>query len=111
MRAGMLRTDVQEHEIHPIAARLHAPVFGPKAQRFLLGFLLFVGKLERPHFSGSGRMVFQKWMSHPCSRHQDSFHVRVALETNSEHVPDFPFVPIRRRPEIGGRIDGRLAAA
>ena len=111
VRAGMLRTDVQEHEIRPVAAWLHAPFFGPEAQRFLLGFLLFVGQLERPHFGGSRGMVFQQRMSYPRSRHQDSFQVRVALETDPEHVPDLPLVPIRRGPKIRNRIDGRLTAA
>src|SRR5665213_1142191 len=105
----MLRADVQEHEIRALAARLHAPIFGPKAQRFLLGFLLFVGQLKRPDFGGSGRMVFQEWMSNPRSWHQNTFHMRVALETDPKHVPDLPFVPVCRRPEIGSRIDGRLA--
>ena len=108
VRARMLRTDVQEHEIRPVAARLHAPIFGPKAQRFLLRFLLLVGQLERPHFGGSRGMVLQQRMSYPRFRHQDSFHVRVALKTDPEHVPDFPFVPIRRGPKIRSRIDGRL---
>ena len=44
----MLRADVQKHEIRAVAARLHAPIFGPKSHRFLLGFLLFVGKLNGP---------------------------------------------------------------
>ena len=49
-------------------------------------------------------------MSYPRFGHQDSFHVRVALETDPEHVPDLPFVPIRGGPQVRSRINGRLAS-
>ena len=34
--------------------------------------------------------------------------MRVALESDSEHAPDFPFVPVRRGPKVRGRVNGRL---
>ena len=36
--------------------------------------------------------------------------MRVALETDSKHVPDFSFVPIRRGPKVCSGINGRLTS-
>ena len=108
MGSGMLRSDVEEEEILAVAAGPHAPVLGPEAHRLLFGFLLFVGQLERTHFRSSRGMILAKRMSHPGLRHKQAFQVWMSLKADPEHVPDFPFVPVRRWPKIGTRINRRL---
>src|SRR3989442_10213136 len=41
--------------------------------------------------------------------HQDALQVRMAPETDPEHVPDFPLVPIRTCPQRSQGIDFRLS--
>ena len=36
VRAGVLGTEVQEHEVRVLAVRCHAPVLGPELERLLL---------------------------------------------------------------------------
>ena len=99
VRARMLRAEVQKDEIAVVTAALHAPLFGAEAQHFLFGFLLLFGKVERPHLSGARGVVLSQRMPCPAPRHQDALQVRVSGKGDSEHVPYFALVPVRRRPE------------
>ena len=105
VRARMLRAEVEEDEIAVVAAALHAPLFGAEAQRFLFGLLLLFGKLERPHLGGARRMILSQRMPCPAPRHQDALQVRVAGKGDSEHVPYFALVPVRRRPEVRDAVE------
>src|SRR5579884_3823917 len=93
--AGVLRADVQKDKVRTVLATLHAPVFGPEPQGFLLSFFLFVRLTERPDLRAARRMVFAQGMPHPGFRHQDSRQERMAVELDAEHVPHFPLIPVR----------------
>ncbi len=97
--AGMLRADVEEDEVAAFAAALQAPLLGAEAQGFLLGFLLLRRKPVGLHLGGAGGMVLAQGMADPSGRHQDAPQAGMAVELDPEHVPDFPLVPVGRRPE------------
>ena len=101
--AGMLRADVQEHEIRALAGTLHAPVLRAEAQRLLLAVLALVGKLERPHLRGPGRMLLAQRVALPGKGHEDAAQRRVSVEAHAEHVPHLALVPVGRGPQAGDR--------
>ena len=78
-------------------ARFMPEFLGIEAQRFLFGFLLVLGKLERAHLGGARRVVLAQRMAFPGLRHQNAAQARVAVEADAEHVPGFALVPGRRR--------------
>ena len=94
-----------------VAARLHAPLFGPEAQRFLLGILLLVGKLEWTHLSGARRMVLAQRMPYPglaaseCASGADGHRKRIP--NMSQTSRSYQFAAGQRSVM---RIDGRLIA-
>src|SRR6185503_7892375 len=75
--------------------------FGPEAQRFLLSILLCIGKLEWTHLCSPCWMLLTQRMPNPGSRHENALKMRMPIETNAEHIPDFPLIPVRRRPKVG----------
>ena len=105
VRARMLRAEVQKDEIAAVTAALHAPLFGAEAQQFLFSLLLLFGKVERPHLRGARGMVFSQRMSYPAPGHQNALQVRVPGKRNSEHIPHFALVPVRRRPEARDAVE------
>ena len=105
VRARMLRAEVQKDEIAAITATLHAPLFGAEAQQFLFGLLLLFGKLERPHLRGARGVVLSQRMPCPTSGHQNALQVRMSGKRDSEHVPYFALVPVRRRPEVRDAVE------
>ena len=107
--AGMLGPHVEEHEVGALVAALHAPVLGPEAERLLLPVLAVVGKLERTHLRGPGRMLLAERMAFPGERHEDAAQRRMPVEAHAEHVPNLALVPVGRRPQAGGGGQGGVA--
>jgi hypothetical protein len=110
MRSGMLRSEIEKHEVHILTLPFHAPFLGMKLQGFLF-LLFFVGRQsEWLHVRRAGGMVFPKWVTFPSGRHQDPSQVWMTVNADAKHVPDFALVPVRRRPNVGdGRKRGRFA--
>lgn len=102
VRAGVLRTDVEEQEVGAVGLSLEAPVLGPEAQRLLLLLFAIVRELEDAHLGGAGGMLLAQRMALPRRRHEDAPQRAVTLEAHAEHVPGLALVPARRRPEVGG---------
>jgi hypothetical protein len=98
MGSGVRRTEIEEHEIGCPARTRHPPLFGTKLERLFFGFLFLLGQMETPHFRGAGGMILPERMADPGRRHQDSPQMRMALEGDAEHVPDFALIPARGRP-------------
>ena len=97
----MLRSDVEEHEIGLFAPPRQSPLLGLELEGRLLGLLLLLRQLERAHLRGPCRVFLAQGMAAPGPRHQDATEVRMSLEPDPEHVPDFPLVPVRRGPDVG----------
>ena len=108
VRAGMLRAEVEEHEIVGAVARRQSPALGLEAQRRLLLLDARFGHLKRAHLGGPRRMVLAQRVARPGRGQQDSRQVRVSSEDDPEHVPHFALVPVRGRPEVGDRRERRV---
>src|SRR5215475_10773628 len=66
MRARVLWTEIEEHEIRLRTATLEAPCLGVELQGRLLDLLLVIWELEGVHVGGTCRMVFAQRMPGPC---------------------------------------------
>src|ERR1044072_7399395 len=53
-------------------------------------------------------MLLTQRVTFPVFGHETPARKRVALETNSEHIPDFPLGPGGGRPEVGDALVGRI---
>ena len=93
--AGVLGTEIQEHEVRVCRFPLHAPVFGFELERGLFFLFLFIGQLKRAHLRGACGMVLAQGMPLPGRRHQYPLQMRMAVELYPEHVPYLAFVPVR----------------
>ena len=80
--------------------RSQSPLLGPEAQRLLFRILSCFGELEWARLRRPRRMVLAQRVALPGRRHQDPPQMRMPLEGDAEHVPDFALVPVRGRPEI-----------
>ena len=60
-----------------------------------------IGLGVRSHLRGPARIILPQGMPFPVVGHEQPAEIGVALETNPEHVENFPLVPVGRRPQIG----------
>ena len=110
VRAGVLRPEVEEHEVGVFALPLHPPVLGAELQRLFLRFLLVVGQAEGRHLGGARGMVLAQRVALPGRRHQYPLEVGMAVEGDAEHVPDLALVPVGGGPDIDDAGQRRLVA-
>ena len=71
VRAGMLRAEVEKHEIVGAVARRQSPAPGLEAQRRLLLLDARFGHLKRAHLGGARRMVLAQRVARPGRGQQD----------------------------------------
>jgi len=72
----------------------------------LFGVLPFGIEAEGFHLGGPRRVVLAQGVAHPGGWQQDAPQVGMALEGDSEHVPDLAFIPVGRGPDIRNRGQG-----
>ncbi len=97
----MLRPQVEEHEIGAAIVPLQAPGFRVELEGGLFTVLFVRGEMEWPHVGGAGGVVFAQRVAVPGGRHEEAAQVRMAVEGDAKHVPDFTLVPVGGGPEGG----------
>ena len=70
----------------------------------LLGISMGIGC----HLRCTAGVVFPEWMTLPIVGVENPAQIGMALESDSEHIIDFAFVPVGRRPEIGNALGNRF---
>ena len=109
--SGMLRPHIEKDEVFIVVAPLHSPFLGTETQRLLLCLLFFLRQVEGTHFGRPRRMILSQWMASPGLRHQNSGQVRMILEHDAEHVPDFALIPVGRWPDVGSSIQSEVVVS
>ena len=101
VNTGMVRPEIEEHEVRVLGLPVHAPFFGDEPEVFLLSLLKFRRHLERIHLRGPRRMFLAQWVAFPQRRRENSPQVRMIIEDDAKHVERFAFVPVRALPDGG----------
>src|SRR5215472_7330526 len=104
MGAGMLRTHIEKEEVRILVGPLHPPFLGAETQCLLLGFCLLLRQMEGPHLRRARRVVLAQRMAGPGLGHENSHQVRMAPESNAEHVPNLALVPVGGWPDVGDAV-------
>src|SRR5215469_2868567 len=102
--AGMLRTHIEKEEVRILVGPLHPPFLGAETQCLLLGFCLLLRQMEGPHLRRARRVVLAQRMAGPGLGHENSHQVRMAPESNAEHVPNLALVPVGGWPDVGDAV-------
>ncbi len=91
---GVVRAQVQEHEVGIFRMFLHAPLFGLESQGFL--FEILFGGVQRIgiELGGPRGIVLAQRVPLPVVGHQHALGQRVAIEVDAVHVEHFPLVPV-----------------
>src|SRR6266567_1525508 len=103
MRAGVLRTHIQENKVRSLVFSRHAPLFRAEPQCFLFDVLLFVRQDKRAHLRSTCRMFLAQRMPRPRPRHENARQMRVLVEDDTKHVPHLTLVPISRGKDVSDR--------
>ena len=90
----VIRPQVEEHELRPVAFTLHAPGFRVEPHGFLFRILAFHGQGVGVKLGGPGGVILPQWVACPRWRHQDPLRMRMSGDGDAKHVQDFPLVPI-----------------
>ncbi len=98
VHAGMVRAEIQKHEVGVLCLLAHAPLFRNEAQSLLLGVEKLRRHAEGIHLRGAGRMFLTQRVALPVGRCEDASQVRMPGEVDPEHVEYFALVPVGGRP-------------
>ena len=105
---GVVRTQVEEHEVPAVPRRGKTPLLGPEPHGVLLFDLSFVGERVPSQFGAARGVLLPERMAFPGGRHQDAAEMGMAFRADAEHVPELAFVPVRGLPEPGYARDGKV---
>src|SRR5687768_9341372 len=86
MRARMLRTDVEKHEVGVLALPDHAPFFGLELKSCLLDVNFFIIQTEGAHLRSSCRMFLSQRVAFPRQWHKNPSKVGMPFETDTKHI-------------------------
>ena len=101
VNAGVVGTQVEEHEVRVFGAAGHAPCLRLEAQAFLLGVKQLIGHAEGIHLGGAGRVLLAQGVPLPKGWRKDAVEIRMAFEVDPEHVVGLALVPIGGGPNGG----------
>ena len=110
VRGGMIRAEVQEHEVLFLVAALHSPFLGFELERGLLFVLAQSGEHVRVELGGARRVFLAARVTLPVTRQQNSLEVGVVLEADAEKIPGLALVPVCVGVEADDGFDRRELA-
>ena len=104
----MVRAHVEEHELAVGGLAFHAPVFRLELERVFFLVLAFRVQMQWLEFGRARGVILAQRMAFPGRRHHDAAQIRVAVEHDAEHVPDFALVPVGVGPDAGRGRGGQV---